>query len=90
MSVPKFPSGRLVATPGAIREVPPEEVLTALTRHARGDWGEVDAADRHANDNALIQGTRLAFAYISIAGTRFSISSEADRSSTRILLPEEY
>ncbi len=87
---PKFPFGRLVATPGIIREIPAEEVLLALTRHAQGDWGEVDAEDRKANDNALRQGTRLVSAYTSLAVTRFWIITEADRSSTCILLPEEY
>jgi hypothetical protein len=59
-------------------------------RHARGDWGDVDAHDKRANDAAVKQGTRIVSAYVLDDGTRVWIITEADRSSTTILLPEEY
>lgn len=61
-----------------------------MLEHARGDWGELDAEDRAANDRALKDGTRLLSAYHTKAGTKFWIITEADRSSTTALLPSEY
>ena len=88
--VPKFPIGNLVATPGVLERVPQEELQTALTRHASGDWGALDKEDRDANDRALAEGTRLLSAYESKNGIRFWIITEWNRSVTTILLPEEY
>jgi hypothetical protein len=61
-----------------------------LTRHANGDWGEVDEHDRKANEDALEHGLRVLSAYTLRTGERIWIITEADRSSTTILLPEEY
>ena len=86
----KFPLGRLVATPNALASVPNHEILLALTRHIRGDWGELDAEDVQANEHALIQGTRLLSAYTSTQNVRFWIITEHDRSVTTVLLPMDY
>lgn len=86
----KFPLGRTVITPGALDRLSPPSVLKALDRHAIGDWGELDAADVRANERALVEGTRLFSAYRDEKGTKFWIITEADRSATTILLPEEY
>ena len=40
-----------------------EEVLTALRRHAEGDWGDLLPEDAIANDLALKHGGRLFSAY---------------------------
>ena len=48
-----FELGRFLTTPGAMEEVPYEELVAALRRHASGDWGEVDAEDARANEQAL-------------------------------------
>ena len=80
----------LVMTTGVEAAIPIEEVLHALTRHRTGDWGEVPPEDARANDRALRCGERLLSAYRSAVGTRFWILTEADRSSTCVLLPEEY
>lgn len=64
--------------------------MSALSRHITGDWGEVDAEDKRANDQSLIDGSRLLSAYRSQDGTKFWIITEADRSVTTVLLPEEY
>jgi len=86
----KFPTGQLVITPSALHQIGLEEVTKALHRHIAADWGEVDEHDRRANDDALRDGTRLLSAYRSTDGTKFWIITEADRSFTSGLLPEEY
>lgn len=86
----KFPLGTLVATPGVLSDIPPEDAIVALARHLQGDWGDLCPEDLRANDHALAHGLRILSAYKSQAGVRFWIVTEADRSSTCILLPEEY
>jgi hypothetical protein len=61
-----------------------------LHRHQACDWGEVDSEDQKANDLALITGERLLSAYRTSTGTKLWIITEADRSATTILLPEDY
>ena len=89
-SGPKFPLGRIVATPGVLSALAPEEIQTALGRHLVGDWGELDQEDRRENELSLAKGFRLLSAYTSKVGIRFWIITEANRSVTTILLPEEY
>lgn len=88
----RFEPGVVVATPGAIEVMVerPAEVAIVLKRHLAGDWGAVDSHDRCANDAALKHGTRLFSAYTLPGGCRVWIITEADRSSTCILLPEDY
>ncbi len=86
----KFPLGRLVATPNAVNSLTHDDTLNALNRHRSGDWGDVCEEDRQANDRALIEDTRLLSVYHSIAGVKFWIITEADRSATTVLLPEDY
>jgi hypothetical protein len=95
MSTPKIPValfrlGRTVATPNALSNLSPEDVLRGIQRHQSGDWGDVDTHDRDANDRALTDGTRLFSVYHSAAGLKFWIITEADRSSTTVLMPEDY
>ena len=66
-----------------------EALLDLVQRHASGDWGDLDAHDKEANDVAVREGFRLLSAY-ELEGTRFWIITEADRSTTTILLPDEY
>lgn len=87
---PKFSLGSLVATAGVLEVVPQDEIMHALSRHLRGDWGEVDEEDRDANEHGLIQALRLLSVYHSKSGTKFWIITEHDRSSTTVLLPSEY
>jgi hypothetical protein len=86
----KFSLGRLTATPAALQYLTNEDTMSALRRHVVGDWGEVDSEDKAANDRALIEGTRLLSVYSTAAGVKFWIITEADRSATTILLPEDY
>lgn len=85
-----FRLGQTVITPTAAKEVDASEVLAALRRHAMGDWGELGAEDKRSNDSAVTTGARILSAYTSTAGRRFWIITEADRSVTTILLPEDY
>jgi hypothetical protein len=89
---PKFPLGNVVATPGAI-EAMNESGQTAdffLDQHAAGNWGTIDAEDWQSNDQALVEGTRLLSAYSTLKGVKIWIITEADRSSSCILLPQDY
>lgn len=87
-----FSLGQVVATPGALRalEESGESPLAFLSRHERGDWGEVPAEDARANRRALKDGSRILSAYRTKLGERLWAITEADRSSTCLLLPEEY
>jgi hypothetical protein len=87
---PGFTPGTIVATPNALEQVPLNEIHPALLRHLCGDWGEVDEEDWHANDRALLTEGRVLSAYRSAAGVQFWIITEADRSVTTVLLPEDY
>jgi hypothetical protein len=86
----KFPLGQVVATAHAAHSIPPDEVLAALSRHVRGDWGNVSEEDRKENELSLRQGFRLLSVYHTQAGLKFWIITEADRSVTTVLLPEDY
>lgn len=90
MSAAKFPLGRLVATPNALERIPNPEILAALQRHLTGDWGDVDEHDRKENELSLKEGFRLLSVYRSARGVKFWIITEADRSATTVLLPEDY
>jgi hypothetical protein len=91
----RFPLGQVAATPGALELLEQHRVslFDLLARHAKGDWGDVGAEDAHANDQALIHGYRLLSCYTLVPGdsdTRVWVISEADRSVTTALKPEEY
>ena len=85
-----FRLGRIVATPNALGKLTQSDILTALQRHQTGDWGDVDEEDRQANDRALHEGTRLFSVYHSATGIKFWVITEADRSATTFLMPEDY
>ena len=85
-----FPLGRIVITRGVHAAIEAEKVLDALLRHAQGDWGDVCDEARHSNDEALARQFRLFSVYGVSDKSKFWIITEADRSYTTILLPEEY
>jgi len=87
-----FPIGKLVATPGALEILGAanESPFRYLYRHANGDWGVVCDEDKCYNDDALKTGGRLLSAYTTPGGNKLWVITEADRSVTTILLPEEY
>ena len=85
-----FSLGQTMMTPGAMQALAPDEVVTFVARHARGDWGEVCDADWNENDFSVEKGFRILSSYTSRAGTKVWIITEADRSATTVLLPDEY
>ena len=86
-----LPLGRVVATPGALRVLAEvgEDPLPYLVRHASGDWGDVDRYDRKENELSLEHGWRIVSSY-AVGENTVWVITEADRSVTTILLPEEY
>jgi hypothetical protein len=88
----KFPLGQVVATPGALEAFKDanQQPFEFIARHVNGDWGEVDEHDRQENEHSLQHGFRLLSVYTLNTGVKIWIITEADRSSTTILLPEEY
>jgi hypothetical protein len=99
-SCPKLSQTTVKALPAgsyATRETAGHRILlerrrcgSGIASHARGDWGEVHPEDARANDEALLSGERLLSSYRLADGTKLWIITEADRSSTCLLLPEEY
>ena len=90
---PLFPLGQVVATPGALAalEKAGQTAQQFLSRHVGGDWGDLCEEDRKENQLSLERGFRLLSSYHTNAGdTTLYVITEADRSVTTILLPEEY
>ena len=85
-----FPLGELCATPHVLASVSMADIADSVSRHQRGDWGDLGVMDKDANNRALQNGTRLLSAYTGKSGTKFWIITEADRRATTILLPNEY
>jgi hypothetical protein len=103
VSCAEFELGLLVTTPGAmnlirIHSADAGRVVERLVqRHARGDWGDVDAEDACANDGAARDGERILSSYTLVCGDdccrvdhRLWLLTEADRSYTTLLRPEDY
>jgi hypothetical protein len=90
MSTIKFPLGQTVITPNARDQLHPEDVLEAMKRHSAGDWGDVDDHDRQENEHSLANTLRLLSVYHDRNRVKFWIITEADRSATTVLLPEDY
>lgn len=88
--MPTFPLGATLITPAARDALDPADVIAAMRRHARGDWGELCDEDRCQNELALREGGRLFSAYQDRRHTKFWVITEADRSATTVLLPDDY
>jgi hypothetical protein len=89
-SRPKFLIGSIVATPNALNNITNDEILAALSRHVRGDWGTLDPEDVEANEQALLKGGRLFSRYITGQNVKFWVITEWHRRRTTVLLPEDY
>jgi hypothetical protein len=91
-TIPLFPPGRLVATPGALAllEQINRSPLEFLSRHVRGDWGDLCQEDKTENELSLKYEFRLMSSYPITETEKLWIITEADRSVTTLLLPEEY
>jgi hypothetical protein len=94
----KFNLGALVITPGACEalEKAQQSAFEFLTRHVQGDWGILDEQDKQQNELAIAhegnlkKQNRVFSAYLTKLNEKLWVITEADRSSTCILLPEEY
>ena len=86
----RFPLGAVMVTRQAFERLATDDIERALSLHARGDWGLVRPEDRQSNEEALAEGLRLFSVYEDKSSTRFWIITEADRSLTTILLPDDY
>ena len=86
-----LPLGKVVATPGALQLLHEfgEDPFGYLARHASGDWGELDVHDRRENQLSIKHGWRVLSSY-PVGDRKVWVITEADRSVTTLLLPEEY
>src|ERR1700761_7336953 len=95
---PRFELGIIVTTPGALEACPAVYLQKCLARHVTGDWGSVSDDDKQENDLALSEGLRVLSAYPidaakpceGFGANTLWIITEADRSVTTFLLPDEY
>jgi len=83
-------TGQVVVTPNALESLKEEDIIRALTRHKAGDWGDCSKEDWDENELSLREGFRLFSVYHSSSGVKFWVITEADRSHTTILMPEDY
>jgi hypothetical protein len=88
----RFPLGRLVTTPGALSALLRAKQSPAefLSKHVSGDWGELGTEDVAENEYAVAHGLRVLSSYSTACEDRLWIITEADRSTTTFLLPDEY
>lgn len=88
-----FKLGRVVATPGALRAIEENNIdtLGLLQRHANGDWGCIPEEDKQENQLSVEKGYRVMSSYpLNERGDKLWVITEADRSSTSLLLPVDY
>lgn len=91
----KFEFGQIVATRGVAEDCATNILFNtfvkkSLRRHLSGDWGDMCAEDKQSNEDALVDGNRLMSAYEERPLPKIWIITEADRSVTTILFPDEY
>lgn len=95
---PRFELGLIVSTPGALEACSAVQMQKCLARHVTGDWGEVCSEDKQTNEDALMRRERILSAYPidptkpceGFGENTLWIITEADRSATTLLLPDEY
>jgi len=81
-----FETGKIFATPGVLAKISGNDIMKALRRHVYGDWGDLDDEDKAENEFSV----KNLSSYTSSNGIKFWVITEADRSATTVLLPEEY
>src|SRR5919109_2098055 len=91
-TIPLFSTGQIVATPGALAllEQTNKTPLEFLSRHLRGDWGDLCQDDKTENELSLKHGFRLMSSYRVTENENLWVITEADRATTTVLLPDEY
>lgn len=88
-----FKLGNIVATPAAIEamQINNVDIASLLIKHVGGDWGGICSEDRLENELSIKNGWRILSSYpLNDAGDKVWVITEADRSSTCLLLPDEY
>ena len=90
----KFCLGKMVMTRGvndlvAANTAFARFVVESLLRHAQGDWGDITEDDVQENEFSLKRGLRLLSAYEAPGLPKIWIITEADRSATTVLFPED-
>lgn len=90
-NIPLFALGQIVATPAVLAHLNEHRIHpdTYIRRHQCGDWGNVPSEDAGENDFSVLNGLRVLSSY-EIAAERVWIITEADRSVTTLLMPNEY
>ena len=87
----RFDLGQLFMTKGVAENCNYEDLFECVKRHSDCDWGNLDEEDKMLNDMAVENGGRILSSYeIGENKVKIWIITEADRSCTTILLPEEY
>ena len=88
----RFQLGKLVATPRALEamKAASQDPVEFVSKHCTGNWGEVSREDAEANERAVDTEERILSVYRTCFGVQLYVITEADRSATTILLPEEY
>lgn len=96
-SRPLFPLGRVVMTANLKAKLQEAnaacweaELIILISRHVSGDWGDLDEDDQRQNGLALDRGFRIFSAYQTGTNVKIWVITEADRSVTTVLLPEDY
>lgn len=88
-----FELGRVIATPDALDALQENNIRIAelLIKHVGGDWSNLSDGDRLENEQSVKNGWRILSSYpLNNAGDKIWIITEADRSSTCLILPREY
>jgi hypothetical protein len=85
-----FRLGRIVTTANALSRLSKEDILKGIQRHQAGDWGDASPEGQLENEFALHKGLRVWSVYHNAKGVKFWIITEADRSATTVMLPEDY
>ena len=90
----RFQTGRLIATPAALATLLEHNItpLSLVTRHVSGDFGHISHDDRQANEHAIEHGGRILSSYQleTVSTLCVWVITEADRSSTCVLMPDDY
>lgn len=91
MSRQLFELGQIVATPASMELLGKHSItpMQLLRRHITGDFGDLCEEDKESNNEAIWNEGRVLSSYV-IDGEKLWVITEADRSSTCCLLPEEY
>ena len=91
-TVQLFPLGQIVATPSALDALVQagQSAHELLSKHAHGEWGELSTEDWQENNYAVFRSLRLLSAYRLCTDERLWVITEADRSATTLLRPDEY